>query len=136
MANADESSGLNLSGAWHGRYAYPRVKAPVFFAATLAESLGWISGAITEAVPTKTGGKRTLESVVEGRRAGHSVTFLKLYSGDFGSFDSVRYVGTLSDDGLEIEGRWTVPGNWSGTFLMIRASGIAVPLAQAVTEKV
>ncbi len=133
---ANDRSDLNLSGAWHGRYNYPTKKPPVFFAAALAESGGWLNGTITETVPTKVGTERTLEAIVEGRRTGHAVTFLKLYTTNLSRFDSVQYVGTLSDNGLEIEGRWTVPANWSGTFLMIRSSGIAAPVEESVSEKI
>jgi hypothetical protein len=31
--------------------------------------------------------------------------------------------GRINENAMEIEGRWRVPGNWSGKFLMIRAGG-------------
>ena len=41
------------------------------------------------------------------------------------------YAGAVNADHTEIEGDWTVPGVWSGKFLMIRNRG----QAQAVTRK-
>jgi hypothetical protein len=29
----------------------------------------------------------------------------------------------VSGDGMEIEGRWRIPGIWSGKFLMVRSRG-------------
>jgi hypothetical protein len=48
---------------------------------------------------------------------------LKTYDGANPHYVRVAYEGTLSTDGTEIEGRWIVPGSWSGKFLMIRSAG-------------
>ncbi len=48
----------------------------------------------------------------------------KSYEAADRDYTVVEYEGILSGDGTEIEGRWTIPGNCSGTFLMIRSSQI------------
>ena len=114
---------LNLSGLWHGRYAYPRGQSPVAFTATLTEIDGWLSGSIEEKAAVGRSAAVTLTAALQGRRTGYSVTWLKLYEGAPATYDTVHYEGDVSADGTEISGRWTIPGAWSGTFLMIRPSG-------------
>ncbi|MGV4858653.1 hypothetical protein ACSW3B_19050, partial [Acetobacter senegalensis] len=50
---------------------------------------------------------------------GSLVMFVKLYEGG-NRQHSVQYEGTVNEDGTEISGTWSIPGNWSGQFLMIR----------------
>jgi hypothetical protein len=78
---------------------------------------------------------RTLFASIKGRRVGSTISFLKLYEADSGPYTTVAYDGTLSEDGLEIDGDWTASG-WSGRFLMIRAGGLATKIARRVEEKV
>lgn len=79
---------------------------------------------------------RTIAATVQGRRAGRTVTFLKSYDDLPQGYDTVHYAGDVGHDDNEIEGRWTVPGSWSGKFLMIRASGTSVALLRKVAERV
>jgi hypothetical protein len=116
---------LDLSGVWHGFYNYPIAKEPVPFTATLADADGVLGGTTEEIGNVGDASGLTITATVQGRRSGSSVTWLKIYHGDFQHYDAVRYAGAISEDGSEIEGRWTVPGNWSGTFLMIRAGSLA-----------
>ena len=51
-------------------------------------------------------------------------------------YDVVQYSGAVRDEGLEIAGTWTVPGSWSGTFLMIRTRGLVLAAARTQAEKV
>ena len=61
------------------------------------------------------------------RNQTHRVDDVSLtYDGSGGRTHTIRYDGTLSEDGGEIEGRWIIQANWAGRFLMIR-SGRAVP---------
>ncbi len=115
---------LNLSGIWHGFYNYPAARPPVPFTATLADRDGAISGTTTETGNVGDAAGLSISATLAGRRSFASVVWLKIYDGGFTHYDAVRYDGGVSEDGLEIEGRWTVSGNWSGTFLMIRAPGI------------
>jgi hypothetical protein len=114
---------LDLSGQWSGLYSYPpgRGREPVAFTATLKETDGWLEGSTTEVGQVGAARGLTISATLQGRRSGRSVTFLKTYDGSFRSYDAVQYVGDVRDDGCEIEGRWTIQGNWSGTFLMIRS---------------
>jgi hypothetical protein len=126
VSGVDE--GLDLSGVWHGFYNYPIAKEPVPFTATLVDTDGSLGGATEEVGNMGDAAGVTMTATLQGRRSGSSVVWLKIYDGDFVHYDAVRYEGAVSEDGLEIEGRWTVPGNWSGTFLMIRAGGVGKAL--------
>ena len=108
----------DVSGDWSGQYVYPDDGGATFFTARLAETAGRFSGAIEEADALH----GALRASVDGRRSGSAVRFTKFYDTGSEAFDTVVYEGVLSEDGSEIEGRWTVPGSWSGRFLMLRAS--------------
>lgn len=122
----------NLTGVWHGQFDYPVAHPAGPFTATLLELGAHLSGSVhepddgTDAAP---GG--TLFALIEGRRSGSRVSFVKTYDGSGGRSHSVRYEGVLSPDGSEIEGRWTISAGWSGKFLMIRPLG----REQTVEEK-
>ena len=123
MPSADNAKALNLSGQWQGRFRYPRLHPPTSFVADLAETDGWLVG-VTEEIAV-VGNERgcKITASLQGHRTGRSFTWLKLYNASSRTYDAVQYVGEVSSDGSEIAGRWTVPGSWSGTFLMIRARG-------------
>ncbi len=115
---------LDLTGEWAGFYNYPVPAPPVNFAAVLHDSGGRLTGTIAE--PDDGGGSGgTLHAVIDGRRAGAAVSFLKMYDEANEAYDTVHYTGTVTSAGDEIEGRWQVAGGWSGTFLMVRARGAA-----------
>jgi hypothetical protein len=133
MAEADR---LDLTGTWHGQYTYPTAKGPVHFVASLTETAGWITGQTEEIGTAGSARGVTITATLQGRRAGDSVTFLKLYDGQFREYDTVRYAGQVNGDGTEIEGAWTVPGSWSGKFLMIRPGGVGTAIRQVTEEKV
>jgi hypothetical protein len=90
--------------------------------ATLLETASYVSGATHE--PRAVGGRpgETLFATLMGNRDTHTVRFTKSYEAADQDYTVVEYEGTLSGDGTEIEGRWTIPGNCSGTFLMIRST--------------
>lgn len=114
----------NLTGVWHGLYSYPNGRAPVAFVATLIEAGSTVSGTTHETC--NAAGRRpkeTLFATVLGRRHNHAIAFVKTYDGAHPNYGRVAYEGRLSADGTEIEGRWSVPGSWSGKFLMIRSAG-------------
>ena len=58
-------------------------------------------------------------ALLHGSRDGAQVTFTKVY--DSIEHDPILYQGTVDDRGTEIHGRWTIVGEWSGSFLMRRA---------------
>jgi hypothetical protein len=129
---AGEPNAFDLSGTWDGLYEYPQMQPPVPFVARLTETDSWLAGMTQE---TDVFG-RTLDAALQGRRTGHSVTMLKIYDGGTEGYDTVHYEGIVNADGTEIAGRWTIPGNWSGPFLMIRSTRSAVPVARETTERV
>lgn len=122
----------DLSGPWHGLYSYPQVLAPVFFTAELHHADPFLSGRTEESME----GGACVAARLSGRLAGQGVTFLKMYEAQTDSRDCVSYDGLLDPDGTEIHGRWIIPGNWSGTFLMMRASQAQLMLAQRWAARV
>lgn len=121
----------DLSGRWQGIFNYPRDVPPIGFAAMLYDIDGALTGETVEPAPDG----RTLAAQLDGRRRGSSVTFAKLYNANDGDYDAVAYDGTVAADGQEITGRWSIPGIWSGTFIMVREKGIGTPTeTEAATD--
>ena len=132
---AKEPSAASLTGIWHGIYSYQIPLAPVSFVATLIETASTVSGTTHEPCTTGDGPNEILYATLAGSRQQSMVTFVKTYDGANPLYGTVAYEGTLSPDGTEIEGRWTVSGNWSGKFLMIRPAGKAAAIARTVFER-
>lgn len=106
----------SLTGVWHGQYRYPvSWMPPAAFVATLIDSGGVLGGTTHE-----TTADGAMHAVVDGTHQGTIVRFMKVYSPATEEFQDVIYTGTVNGDRTEIEGEWTVPGVWSGQFLMIR----------------
>jgi hypothetical protein len=125
----------SLSGVWHGLYHYPMIRTPVYFVATLMSGKSWISGSVHEAEVGEMGQPLTLNASIEGTWGGQEVAFDKLYDGSGGWSHKVAYQGTLSPDGLEIEGTWSIPADWTGTFLMIRSPGATEAVVREAFEE-
>ena len=121
--------GINLSGRWTGLFSYPIFAPPVKFEAVLQDVAGLVTGVTTELGDTLSSFGQTRNAVIDGQREGVAVRFLKMYDEADGEYDVVHYDGIVSADGNEIEGNWAIPDEWSGTFLMIRASGQGEELA-------
>lgn len=122
--------GHNLTGVWHGIYSYPSGPS-VHFLASLIDAGGSFGGTAHEQVPEH----RTalIFSTLSGHRNGYSVAFRKEYaSGSGPGYGRVDYRGTLSADGIEIEGEWTIGDALSGRFLMIRPGRAPVSAARKV----
>jgi hypothetical protein len=126
----------SLSGQWQGLYSYPRYLEPVYFVATLISFGSQFSGTTHEASEGRSGAALKSFALVDGSLGGNEVSFLKTYDGSADRSHSITYNGTLSVDGLEIEGTWSIPGDWSGRFLMIRNTGATEKLVREVYEKV
>jgi hypothetical protein len=118
----------NLTGVWQGLYTYPNGQS-VSFVATLIDSAGALSGSTHEPGAHGDASSGTLYATLAGQRSGSAVTFRKTYEGKRPRYRAVDYAGTLNADATEIEGRWMIPGVWSGKFMMIR------PLREALTEE-
>ena len=110
-----------LTGVWDGEYSYPRGLKPTRFTAVLVEGEGGFSGTVHEQPTDGPSAGQVLFATLDGRRTGAQVTFVKVYEKrGFWRRAPVRYEGTLSADGSEISGVWTILSNWSGKFLMTR----------------
>jgi hypothetical protein len=127
---------LNLSGLWQGRFSYPRGRPPTSFVADLAETDCWIVGLTEEIAAVGDARGRKISASLQGRRTGRSVTWLKLYDASSRNYDTVHYAGEVSNDGSEIAGRWTIPGGWSGTFLMIRSARADLAATRETVEQI
>lgn len=116
------SEPIGLTGVWDGQYSYPRWLSPVHFTAVILETGAVITGTIHEQPPDGPSAGQILNASVQGEHLGSAVQFTKTYdAAPRGHRRPIFYEGMLSADGNEIEGKWTVPGSWSGKFLMIRS---------------
>ena len=113
----------DVTGRWEGIFNYPRGMAPNGFAATLVEQAGAITGETHERSDAGADHGDTLVAVIEGERIGSAVKFTKRYDTLDRAHYAVRYDGILSPEGDEITGEWTIPGMWSGSFIMVRQPG-------------
>jgi hypothetical protein len=119
MGDGSLQSRRSLTGVWQGIYSYPVGGLPtVPFTATLIEAGSSLSGSVHEQC-TMNGA--TLLFSISGRRHDAAVAFAKAYLGTSYHYGTILYDGTVNDDATEIEGRWTIPGDWSGRFLMTRS---------------
>lgn len=124
----------DLSGRWTGIYSYPSQFPPNTFEATIRDSAGLISGVIVQPPEFFEPAAGNQHAVIDGSKEGATIRFVKIY--DDLSRPTPHYEGVIQPGGDEIEGRWTIPGDWSGTFMMIRASGAEEKIARKETEKV
>ena len=123
MSGSSKTNAQSLTGVWNGLYTYPRHLEPVSFVAVLVDSGMSFSGTTHEPHVSNDVPGGMLYGMIDGRREGAAVTFTKTYDGTGGWTHSVWYEGSVNGEATEIEGRWTVPGIWSGKFLMIRSGG-------------
>jgi hypothetical protein len=110
-----------LTGVWRGAYQYPQGggQAPVNFELVLIQDGSDVGGFIKE--PNTFGSRKEpfLAAAAKGRfdRAAGKLTFTKTYDGTAGPNHDVEYTGTLSKDGMKLEGTWDI-GGFSGTFAL------------------
>jgi hypothetical protein len=123
-----QADAQNLTGVWNGLYSYPDGRS-VTFVATLIDGGSTLSGSTHEPCVGGDCPSATLLATLMGSRSGSSVTFRKTYEAVDPRWGTVNYQGTLNADATEIEGRWSIPGAWSGKFLMIR------PLREGLKEE-
>src|SRR6201985_1167941 len=123
-----------LTGVWDGIYTQAGVGL-VTFLATLIESGGALGGSVTEPCAMPSCPVSTHHASIAGHRAGSAVSFVKRYEPPGYGYDTVHYEGAVNAEATEIDGRWKIPGTrFSGTFLMIRASGPAVSVEEKTKE--
>lgn len=71
------------------------------------------------------GNMTDIPSVIDGVHDGSALRFAKFSQAAEGFEEAIHYEGAISVDGLSIDGRWSIPGCWSGAFRMERQSGAA-----------
>jgi hypothetical protein len=123
-----DAQSQDLTGVWNGLYSYPDGRS-VAFVATLIESGRTVTGSTHEPCVGRDCPARTLLASLMGSRNGSAVSFRKTYEAAGPRFGTVNYEGRLNSEATEIEGRWMIPGVWSGKFMLIR------PLREALTKE-
>ena len=114
---------VDLSGFWGGRYSYRgNWRQPVDFDVEIAQTAGELSGVITEPNTFMPGGLNLLCADITGLVRGRTVSFVKTYREGSGGH-SIRYHGTVLEDGTYIEGEWRGDASIQGTFSMRRDKG-------------
>ena len=131
---SEKAAEHDLSGQWSGIYSYPSLYPPNMFEATIRDTGGLITGLITQPREVFDPPGPSRQAVIEGRREGSSLSFVKFY--DDLERPTPHYRGTILPGGDEVQGEWTIPGDWSGTFLMIRGAKADAAIARRVSEKV
>ncbi len=106
------------------------------FTATLIETGNSLSGSMSEIAVEGPRDGMTVSAFLSGRRTDSRVAFTKQYEGPEPPNHAVEYEGGISDDFMEIDGRWFIPGSWAGRFLMIRSGGRSVEIAREAFEKI
>ena len=124
----------DLSGHWRGFFNHPSQFPPNPFEAELTDISGVISGLITQPGEFFYPPGTILQAVVEGSRDGGELIFIKIY--DDLDRPSPHYRGMILPGGDEVQGEWTIPGDWSGTFFMIRAGKAKAAEEWKVAEEV
>lgn len=124
----------DISGRWTGMFRYPALYPPNTFEATIRDAGGIVTGVISQPRETMEAPGPPHQAVIDGTRTGTEVRFVKVY--DDLSRATPHYRGTILPGGDEIEGEWTIPGNWSGTFFMIRAAKAEEEAEKKIAEPV
>jgi len=127
---------FDLSGQWSGLYNYPIPAPPTSFEAVIRDTGGLITGETSEAGDTPDCAGQLLHALIEGRREGARVHFVKVYDHLGRAANPITYDGQVLSGGDEIEGRWTIPGIWSGTFMMVRARKEETAAQRKVSEEI
>jgi hypothetical protein len=125
---------FDLTGRWSGIFNYPALFPPNSFEADIRDSGGLITGLISQPREAFEGPGPARQAVIEGSREGSILNFVKIY--DDLDRPTPHYHGVIQPGGDEIEGEWTIPGDWSGTFLMIRGGRAEEAVERKVSVEV
>jgi hypothetical protein len=128
-----------LTGSWSGAYRFPNDAQPeVVFNAQIEDIEGAFTGALQEPNVYGLASGSVITSDIEGTRTGQSVVFTKFYDGSGGMAHAVRYEGIADTNLSRVDGKWSIPRDWSGTFFMVRddcAEEAAVERAESADIK-
>lgn len=115
----------NLTGHWIGIYHYVETAGiePTPFNAVMEDQAGKLVGEIDEPNTYADPAAARLYADLFGVRQGLEVRFVKSMNGTGGACHDIVYEGQCSADFGRIDGRWTIPGHWSGAFEMVRIDG-------------
>ncbi|HEU4650901.1 MAG TPA: hypothetical protein VFS49_05755 [Croceibacterium sp.] len=125
---------FDLTGEWSGIYSYPALFPPNTFEASIRDLGGRITGVIRQPREVIEPPGIPQHAVIEGSRSGSTVRWVKIY--DDLSRATPHYHGTIQHGGDEIEGEWHIPGNWSGTFMMMRRRKAEAGETRKVSEEI
>ena len=114
----------DLTGSWLGTYW--QSNEPTRFEATLAQARGSLSGRILDDGSLG-------EAVLQGDVVGCQVSFVKRYLSN--PSYTIRYTGTVSEDGNHINGQWTVNAKHTGTWEAQRNQNDLAQAFKAFLEK-
>ena len=114
----------NVNGVWHGIYNYPDGVPLGAFEAELCELDGIVSGNTREKGQGPEDFDLIVTASIEGQISNEHISFVKFYDSPLPYYLPVQYDGSISPEGDEIAGKWTIPGEWSGTFIMVRKSSM------------
>ena len=124
----------DLTGDWTGIYNYPSLLPPNTFEASIRDAGGIITGVIHQPGEIIEPPGIHQHAVIEGSRTGSQVRWVKMY--DDLTRATPHYEGRIQPGGDEIEGEWHIPGDWSGTFLMVRGRKAGAEEERKVTEDI
>lgn len=111
MSKSD--SNHSVQGSWRGQYYYAGDSNANGFEAVFVDIKGVVEGNILD-------DGRLGEAVVGGSFSYPELRFTKVYRQ--AGTHAVRYIGTMSENGKVIRGRWVIPGATTGTWVAIRYS--------------
>lgn len=124
-----------LTGTWSGAYRYPANEGPeTVFTARIEEISGSFTGQTDEPNMFGIGTEAIVTADIDGERHGSEVRFTKFMNGSGGMHHIILYAGAVDDALTHIEGVWSIPGEWSGTFFMSRDETGADEAAKIAVE--
>ena len=134
MAEDPDSEG-NLTGYWSGSFSYAGGDGPTPFSAHISDISGSISGTTLEPNTFARGPLTELGADIMGAANGATISFVKRYHRGPGVHrHPIYYSGTADAKFTRIEGTWRFNDGFSGTFVMVRASGGAKAEARVREE--
>jgi hypothetical protein len=125
----------SLTGPWCEVYFYPHAAwDPTPFNVLFEDAAGLIIGEGDKPNMFAPTASPVLYARWSGERQALAVNLLKTMDGIGGAPHCITYEGVARADFMRIDGSWTIPGDWSGTFFMERLEAGAA-IAEALSAK-